>query len=58
MSAVLITLQRKVGIKNGLSCAVGTGFQLLLYQIKLGKPPEFLFLEIFPSLLFMRHGCK
>jgi hypothetical protein len=58
MSAVLITLQRRVGIKNGLSCAVSTGFQLLLYQIKSGKAAGVPFPGDIPSLLFMLHGCQ
>ena len=37
MSSVLITFQGKVGIKDGLSCSVSTGFQLLLYRIKNGS---------------------
>jgi hypothetical protein len=53
MSSVLITFQRRVGIKNGLSCAVSTGFQLSLYQIRLGRAARVLFLGIYPSLLFM-----
>ena len=33
----LFSFEGKVGIRNGLSCAVGNDFQLLLYWIEVGK---------------------
>ena len=54
MSSVLFTFQGKFGIKTGLSCAVSTDFQLLLYQIETGNGLRWcLFLEIFLALVMV-----
>jgi len=59
MSSVLITFQSNVGIEDGLSCSVSTGFKLLLYRIKMEHlVPEGFVSWRYCTLLSTLHGRK